>query len=376
MTRPNMDDTSFFFDVFMPLSLRVFRFNYFVTSNIAKSFSSLFRVVEEFYDEIKTMNDTDERLQYMLKQCWQNLDKKSSTVKAIETGKLQRALSSFSVEERGYIAAFDCLGIDTADTGSIFTEESAGNIKDKLEKAQDKIKTAMQVADYVDAKPYLQDFFNASDMKDGQKKQILNLILPSYDEEVEKSKVSSDAESGLRKERLLKYCLLAGLVVLFVVTVSYLSVEQHVERKVIESLGYESLAIEEEGDRLDFPSTNYEEIKTYFENDRSLSFKQSLLQLPDQWLPEGAGIVDYGFVKIAVTKYKRGDDLVFLYAFEGNIDNLSAEKINKGENFTYMSYSSEDLNMIVWQIKHLVSVLVSRLGSEDLLKMAMEYIKQ
>ena len=365
MVRPVEDDNVFFFDTFLPLCEQSFRFNCFVTSNVTRAFSCLHRVTEEFYSELKDMEDGEQRLAHFIKYCWQGLEKSPRAVKTVAKDKLEAALSKCAPEERGYLAAVDCLGLTDKETCAAFTLDQAHALQDKLSTVR---KQLAKDGNYDEIKPKIQDFFRSTTLTEAQRNKLRDLILPGFDAQAEQTRVSSDAESGLRKQRFRNYLIVGiGLIVLGV-TARYFQPGPEIEAKVIEWLGYETLAIEEDPQRLAFPSSDRTEISTYFANHRGLDFKPQVLSMSSKWQTRGAGVINYDFMQVAAVKYEArdSDEVVLHYSFRGDADNLPASAEATAGDFNYRSYASDQLNMIAWSHGESVELLVGRLGTEEL----------
>lgn len=364
MARSVEDDNVFFFDTFLPLCEQSFRFNYFVSSSNSVAFACLHRVTEEFYTEIRDMEDTEQRLPHFIKHCWQGLEKSPQKVAAKTKDKVAAVLGKFSPEERAQLAALDCLGLSDEEAHAVFATDSAATLSDKVQETRSKL---AKDKDYSKLKPEIQNLFRAVNLSEAQSNKLRDLILPGFDAQAAQDKVSTDAESGLKKESLRNYLILGICLIVIGVIARHFHQKPALEAKVIESLGYETLAIEEDPERLSFPSQEVAEIRAYFDNHRGLDFKPQLLKLPSRWELRGAGVIDYDFMRVAAIRYEaqRGDNILVHYSFQGKTENLPAAE-EMAENFRYRSYASDQLNMIVWPQGKAVAVLVGRLSTEDL----------
>lgn len=356
----HQDDNTFFFDTFVPLCEQAFRFNYFISGNVSKSFACLRRVAEDFYEETKTL-DSDSRLVQMVKHCWQALEKSPRSIKPAVEGEVVRELFALTVDERAQLAASDCLGLEDQELREIFaTDGSVQDIRDKLAKDRD----------YDEHKGQLQELFRGVSLKDNHHQELRDLLLPGYDADVVQKHLSHEAESAVSRQRWTYYLVLAIVLVVLVGGLAwYFYSESSNESLVIEYLGYETLAIEEEGERINFPSDSLAEIRSYFANHRGLGFEPQVLRLPS-WLPQGASIIDYNPDKVAVVKYqhRRSNDVIFFYTFAGKLQNLNAPSEN-ADNFVHKIYASDDLNMVAWTQGQVVAVLAGRLSSADLVSL-------
>ena len=365
MARPVKDDNAFFFDTFLPLCEQSFRFGCFVSNNAVRAFTCLHRAAEEFYNEIKEMDEEEQRLPSFLKHCWQGLEKTPHVVKTVAKDKSAAALAKCSAEERGYLATFDCLGLTEAEAQKIFSLDSESVAIEKVQAVRQQL---VSDGDYNDLKPRLQDEFRSVALSTKQRNKLRDLILPGFDAQAVQEQVSSDAESGLRQERLRNY-LIVGLCLLVVgITVHHFQQQQEIEEKVIEWISYETLAIEEDPQRLTFPSADTAEIRSYFASHRGLDFQPQLPSVSDGWRPRGAGVIDYDFVRVAVVSYEAHDSdaTVLYYSFRGQAENLPVVAEGTVGEFNYRSYTSDQLNMIAWPQQQSVGVLVGRVGTEEL----------
>ena len=365
MARPVEDDNVFFFDTFLPLCEQSFRFNCFVSSNVTGAFSGLLRTTEEFYSELKDMEDSEQRLPLFIKHCWQGLEQSTRPVTAIAPDQLAAAVAKCSPEERGYLAALDCLGLTDDETREVFACDSTAALTEQTRAVRQQLATN---GDFDAIKPKIQDFFRTATLSAAQRNKLCDLILPGFDAQAAQAKANSDAESGLRQERWRNYLIVGIALIILGVAARYFQQGQGVEAKVIEWLGYETLAIEEDPQRLDFPSSNTAEIRSYFAEHRGLNFQHHLLRTPSAWQPRGASVIDYDSMLVTVVRYEaiNSDDFVMHYSFRGQADNLSAPPAHTADDFTYHSYASDELNIIAWSQGQSVAVLVGRLGTKDL----------
>ena len=354
------DDNTFFFDTFVPLCEQAFRFNYFVSGNVNKSFACLRRVAEDFYEETKAL-DSDNRLVQVIKHCWQALEKSPRSIKPVVEGEVARELFALTVDQRAQLAASDCLGLEDQELQEIFAGDNLVQaVRDKLAKDRD----------YDQHKGQIQQLFREVSLKDNHHQELRNLLLPGYDAEVVQKHLSHEVESAVNRQRWTHYLILAVLVVALGVGLAwYLYSGSSNESLVIEYLGYETLAIEEEAERINFPSDSLAEIRSYFANHRGLRFEPQALRL-DGWLPQGASIIDYNPDKVAVVKYqhRRNDDVIFFYTFAGKLQNLNAPS-EDSDNFVHKIYASDDLNMVAWTQGSVVAVLAGRLSTADLVSL-------
>ncbi len=151
------------------------------------------------------------------------------------------------------------------------------------------------------------------------------------------------------------------------------------EFKAIEYLHFEAMAMEQDSeDRLNFPSSNYDEIRSYLRDYKGLSFKPGLFKSkPDGWIPVGASVIDYEVAKSSVIQFtqRNGDytDSLFLFTYPGTVRGLPKAESGSLDGFVYRTYTTDELNMIVWESGNgQMSMLVGRLSAPDLAKLGQQ----
>jgi hypothetical protein len=145
---------------------------------------------------------------------------------------------------------------------------------------------------------------------------------------------------------------------------------------VIEYLGYEAMALEEDPDgRINLPSTDIEEIKQFVGSVPGLSFRPEVLRPIKGWNPEGVSIIDYDVMKVVAVNYvspERGNEHFHHFMVPGKMSDMSY----KGEEADYRGlkyrvYGSDKLNIIVWQHSpDMVSVLAGHRSAPEMADMA------
>ncbi len=145
---------------------------------------------------------------------------------------------------------------------------------------------------------------------------------------------------------------------------------------VIENLGYEAVALEEDANgRTSLPSSDIEEIRQFVGNVPGLTYKPKLLRALSGWLPEGVSIIDYDVIKVVGINYispDRGNEHLHHFMIPGKMSDLPY----KGEDADYRGlkyrvYGSEKLNLVVWQdTPEMVSVLAGHRSAPELAEMA------
>jgi hypothetical protein len=145
---------------------------------------------------------------------------------------------------------------------------------------------------------------------------------------------------------------------------------------VIEYLGYEAVALEEDPNgRTNLPSSDIEEIKQFVGSVPGLSYRPNVLRPIAGWNPEGVSIIDYDVVKVIGINYvsaERGNEHLHHFMLPGKLSDMSY----KGEEADYRGlryrvYGSDKLNLVVWQhTPDMVSVLAGHRSAPELAEMA------
>ena len=143
----------------------------------------------------------------------------------------------------------------------------------------------------------------------------------------------------------------------------------------IQALPYEALQMEEDTDlaRLDLPSSDMQELASFFAKHAGLKFTPFMLKVPADWQALGATIIDYDVAKIAATRFVNTDtkEPLFHFAFGGRLEDLSPSSPGRIDQFIYQTYASDRINLIVWQQDpQTLGMLAGHLKAEDLAKLA------
>lgn len=145
---------------------------------------------------------------------------------------------------------------------------------------------------------------------------------------------------------------------------------------VIEYLGYEALALEEDPEgRTNLPSTNIDEITQFVGTVPGLSFRPNVLRPLSGWNPEGVSIIDYDVMKVIAVNYvspERGNEHLHHFMVPGKMSEIPY----KGEEADYRGlkyrvYAGDKLNIVVWQHSpDMISVLAGHRSAPELADMA------
>ena len=150
--------------------------------------------------------------------------------------------------------------------------------------------------------------------------------------------------------------------------------------KPLEFLGYEALALEEDPrDRLDLPSVDMKEIRQYLAAYPGLDFTPRVLnQLPADWKPEGATIIDYEIAKVALVQFAnvQSKEKLFHFSYSGSLKDLPPAEPGNMRGLIYQTYSSDDLNLIAFEgPPGVVSIMAGRRSAPELAEVALEGTK-
>jgi hypothetical protein len=172
--------------------------------------------------------------------------------------------------------------------------------------------------------------------------------------------------------RLALVGIAAGLVAL---AVWKFAPGAEVKFKPLEYLGYEAMAMEEDPrDRLDLPSADMKEIRQYLAAYPGLDFKPAVLkQIPNDWKPDGATVIDYEIAKVAVVQYSNSasKEKLFHFSYAGAMADLPRSEPGNLKGLVYQTYASDELNIIAWnQGDGLTSLLVGRRSAPELAEIA------
>lgn len=138
----------------------------------------------------------------------------------------------------------------------------------------------------------------------------------------------------------------------------------------LDSLVYESLVLIEDPDgRIDFPTSNLDELANYFSKYPDLGFLPKKIASPgNQWVPQGGSVIDYEVQKILMAQFgnPKSLDKMFIYLFEGSLKDLPSSDKGNHKGLLYQTYSSEFFNVVAWQLDDdvLGMIVGSRSGAD------------
>ena len=201
-----------------------------------------------------------------------------------------------------------------------------------------------------------------------QDDQIRETIEASDIAEVERSEMWSN---------LIRRAVLVSIVIGIIGTsIFFFMPRKEAKFDVIEYIGYEALALEEDPDgRMNLPSTDLDEIRQFTSTVPGLAFRPNVLRALKGWNPEGVSIIDYDVMKVIAINYvspERNNEHLHHFMIPGKMSNIPF----KGEEADYRGikyrvYSSEKLNILVWQHSpDMISALAGHRSSPELAELA------
>ena len=171
---------------------------------------------------------------------------------------------------------------------------------------------------------------------------------------IEASEIADVERSELWSNILRRSVLVAVVLGLIGTAVYYFMPERLGNFDVIEYIGYEALALEEDPEgRTNLPSSDLEEIRQFVGAIPGLEFKPELLRPIKGWNPEGVSIIDYDVMKVVAVNYvspERSNEHIHHFMLPGKMSNMKF----KGEEADYRGikyrvYGNDKINIIVWQ---------------------------
>lgn len=193
-------------------------------------------------------------------------------------------------------------------------------------------------------------------------------------ETIEASEIAEVERSEFWSNVMRRSVLVAVVLGLVGYAIYYFMPEKKFD--VIEYIGYEALALEEDPEgRTNLPSTDLEEIRQFVKTVPGLDFTPSLLRPIKGWNPEGVSIIDYDVMKVVAVNYispERGNEHLHHFMVPGKMSDMKyrGDEANY-RGITYRVYASEKLNIIVWQqTSDMVSVLAGHRSASEMAELA------
>jgi hypothetical protein len=192
---------------------------------------------------------------------------------------------------------------------------------------------------------------------------------------IEASEIADVERSELWSNILRRSVLVAVVLGMIGGAVYYFMPERLGNFDVIEYIGYEALALEEDPEgRTNLPSSDIEEIRQFVGVIPGLDFKPELLRPIKGWLPEGVSIIDYDVMKVVAVNYvspERANEHMHHFMLPGKMSNMKF----KGEEADYRGikyrvYGNDKINIIVWQQSaNMVGALAGHRSAPELAEM-------
>ena len=148
----------------------------------------------------------------------------------------------------------------------------------------------------------------------------------------------------------------------------------------LETIPYEALQMIVDPDgRLNFPTSSDQDIEDFVKNARDLSFEPRFVKSAPSlgWVVEGASVIDYDLAKLIVVQLasQKLNQKAFVFQYEGKADDLPKSEPGNHKGLLYHAYKSDQLNMIVWQLKDdVVAMVVGSESAQDLAALAYESV--
>ena len=158
----------------------------------------------------------------------------------------------------------------------------------------------------------------------------------------------------------------------------FLAPKQKAKFSALDSLVYEAaVMIEDPEGRLDFPTDDLDELRDYFSRYPDLGFDVKSVKSPGKgWRLDGGTVIDYEVQKIIAAQFAhRQGDKLFVYLFEGTLDDFPYSEPGNLNGLLYQTYASDYFNVVVWEINEdVVGMVVGSRKVEDLAQAAFSSI--
>lgn len=201
------------------------------------------------------------------------------------------------------------------------------------------------------------------------------LRLRARSDETENAIEMKEISRTKKEESLMRQLSkIAGLIVLVlfvgILTVKF-SQSKAIKFDPLQALPYEIGKFETDG-ALNYPNNDIKEVTEYLKKVPGLNFTPIALSLDGEWQIQGATIIDYGERKITMVQFTNPTkENLFQFSFAGDIKSLPKSETGQVGQFRYQAYTSELVNIIVWQSSPTtVAMLIGRKGAEDLARLA------
>ncbi len=209
------------------------------------------------------------------------------------------------------------------------------------------------------------------------KHKLRNLGQDDQIRETQEISAIAEAERTEFRGTLIRRIILASVLFGLVGVVAYVLMPRPAAKfDVIEYLGYEALALEEDPEgRLNLPTSDLEEVKQFVGNIPGLAFTPNVLRPLKGWNPEGVAVIDYDVMKVVAVNYvspERNQERLHHFMVPGRMSTMpftGTEGDYRGIRFR--PYTGEKLNLVVWQhSSDMISILAGRRGTAELYELA------
>ena len=178
----------------------------------------------------------------------------------------------------------------------------------------------------------------------------------------------------LRGNSMRAFALISLVFIGFCLGYYYLAPTKRPKFHALENLVYEAVVMAEEGDRLDFPTSDIGEVRHYISKYPKLGFKAvSAAPIGGEWTLDGVTVIDYEFVKIPTIQYshKKLEEKLFVFQYDGDLTDLPSSEQGRYNNLVYQSYSDDSVNIIAWQAReNVVGMMIGKRGAAEMAKLA------
>ncbi len=166
---------------------------------------------------------------------------------------------------------------------------------------------------------------------------------------------ASDIEEfskGVLFGRIVRGGLIVVLLLVFAgVGYYFLAPKSKPKFSALDSLVYEAaVMIEDPEGRLDFPTNSLDELRDYFSRYPDLGFHAKPIKSPGEgWNLDGGTVIDYEVQKIIAAQFDnpQGDKL-FIYLFEGDLEDFPYSEPGNYKGLLYQTYASDYFNVVVF----------------------------
>ena len=255
-------------------------------------------------------------------------------------------------------------------------DELSASDRVRLEDAAKKLNKPELPQHFGSTRGYLQMIMQDYALGEGD---LHNLRLLAEDDKARQTQEATRIEAINQKEKagnLLRRVAVVGLFLVVVFGLVYwLTPERKVPFKPLETLVYEAVAMEEDGEnRFDFPTDSMAEASAFLKEYHELGFVvPALKELSGGWKTEGATVIDYEVARIGALQFGNGTagEKLFLFMFDGQLSQLPKASPGNYKGLLYQTYENEQVNVIAWQIANgVVGLMVGHRSAPEMADLA------